>query len=148
MPASCSTDGLQLILALGLMGSRGEGGNRPTCDQDGCGRWAYVETKDELLCHVCDSAFRNQWAQKMVSGSPARQRSTPLQDFLDNPALAKMCMEFVHGDGWELQCHCTRCKPPWLDAGWVCYAFDVCKMHLGEHDEHEAILARCAPSIE
>ncbi len=29
-------------------------------------------------------------------------------------------MEFVHGDGWELQCHCKHCKRPWLNAGWVC----------------------------
>ena len=42
------------------------------------------------------------------------------QNFLGNPALAKLCMEFAHGDGWELQCHCTRCKRPWLNAGWVC----------------------------
>ena len=41
-------------------------------------------------------------------------------DFFENPALAKLCMDFLHGDGWALQCHCTRCKRPWLNAGWVC----------------------------
>ena len=41
-------------------------------------------------------------------------------DFCENPALAKLRMDFLHGDGWALQCHCTRCKRPWLNAGWVC----------------------------
>ena len=102
------------------MGSRGDGGNRPVCVEEGCGRRAYVEGEAGALCHVCDSALRNDWATKLLSGSPAGQRSTPLQNFLRNPPLAKLCMEFAHGDGWELQCHCTRCSRPWLNTGWVC----------------------------
>jgi hypothetical protein len=98
------------------MGHRGDGADRPYCREDGCGRRAYVDD----LCHVCDGASHKKWATKMLRGSPARQSSAPLQDFLDNPALAKLCMEFVHGDGWEWQCHCTRCPRPWLNAGWVC----------------------------
>jgi hypothetical protein len=50
----------------------------------------------------------------------ARQSSAPLQDFMGNPALAGLCMGFLYGDGWGQQCHCTRCKRPWLNAGWVC----------------------------
>ena len=29
-------------------------------------------------------------------------------------------MEFLHGDGWERQCECTRCNHSWLNEGWVC----------------------------
>ena len=106
------------------MGHRGDGANLPYCGEDGCGRRAYLGD----LCYVCDAAFFNEWAPKLLCGLPARQSSTPLQDFMGNPlqdfmgnpALAGLCMGFVHGDGWEQQCHCTRCKRPWLNAGWVC----------------------------
>ena len=102
---------------LAIMGHCGTGADRPTCGQDGCGRRAYADG----LCHVCDSALRHQWTTKLLSGSPARQRSTPFQNFLENASLAKMTMEFVYGDGWLLQCHCMRrCPRPWLNAGWVC----------------------------
>ena len=106
------------------MGSRGDGAHRPFCERGDCGRRAYVEAEFGLLCHVCDSTLYNhqmgRWALTDVRGSPARQSSTPLQDFFENSALAELCMEFLHGDGWALQCHCTRCKREWLNAGWVC----------------------------
>ena len=109
-------------LGFGVMGSWGDGRARPTCHQEGCGRRYYGESEDGLLCHVCDGAARNEWAQRMLCGSPEQDLfNVPLQDlFLDYPAVAKLCMEFVHGDGWQLQCRCTRCQRPWLDAGWVC----------------------------
>ena len=117
------------------MGHWGDGANRPTCHQEGCGRRYYVEGEDGLLCHVCDGALRSEWEQKMLCGSPARQSSAPLQDlFLDNPAVAKLCMEFTHGDGWQLQCHCTRCPRPWLDAGWVCPVEYQRRTHLQDLD--------------
>ena len=118
---------LQLLIRRLNMGARDHGANRPFCDRGGWGRRAYKEAEDglELLCHVCHSLIYNQqmmshWALPEVRGSPSRQSSTPLQNFLENPALAKLCMEFLHGDGWALQCHCSRCEHPWLNAGWVC----------------------------
>ena len=77
------------------------------------------------LCHVCNQRMMNERLLEMllseVRGSPARQSSnTPLQEMWENPPLGKLCMEFLYGDGWALQCHCTRCKRPWLDAGCVC----------------------------
>ena len=77
------------------------------------------------MCHVCESTIFNelmsQCAQKLACCSPARQSSAaPFQNFLQNPVVAKLCMEFLHGDGWEKQCDCTRCEREWLNAGWVC----------------------------
>ena len=117
---------VQLLLRRLNMGARYHGANRPFCDRGGCGRRAYKEAVDglEFLCHVCHSSVYNEqmshWALQEVRGSPSRQSSTPLQDFLENPALAKLCMEFLLGDGWALQCRCSRCERPWLNAGWVC----------------------------
>ena len=122
-----------------IMGSRGDGVDRPYCDRDGCGRRAYVEGEDALLCHVCDSILLNQRMsqseQNLLGCSPARQSRAPLQDFLQNPALAKLCMEFLHGDGWERQCLCTHCKHSWLDAGWVCPIEIRKRMYLQKLDE-------------
>ena len=58
-------------------------------------------------------------AERGVRLARAAEQHT-VADFFENPALAKLCMDFLHGDGWALQCHCTRCKRPWLNAGWVC----------------------------
>ena len=105
------------------MGCHGVGADRPLCTLDDCGRRAYVDAEHELLCHVCDSTFFNEgkiqcW-QNMLGCSPW-QRAKPLQDFLENPVLATLMMEFLEGDGWSLQCMCTRCKHQWLNEGWVC----------------------------
>ena len=43
-----------------------------------------------------------------------------MQNFLENAVLGQLFMEFLHGDGWALQCPCTRCERPWFDAGWAC----------------------------
>ena len=66
------------------------------------------------------AALFNERLPKLLRGTPVRQSSAPLQDFMGNPALAGLCMGFLYGDGWGQQCHCTRCKRPWLNAGWVC----------------------------
>ena len=83
-----------------------------------------METEEGLFCFVCDVSISNelmsQSAQKLACCSPARQRSAPLQAFLQDPLLSKRCMDFLHGDGWELQCECTRCNHSWLNEGWVC----------------------------
>ena len=97
----------------------------PFCSKPDCNRRAYVEAEEGvLLCNVCYSSVSNERmsesAQRLACCSPARQSSAPLQDFLQNPPLSKMCMEFLHGDGWERQCECTRCNHLWLNAGWVC----------------------------
>ena len=107
------------------MGAWGAGADRLFCEMDFCGRRPYVEAADgSILCHVCDSTILNEClgdcVQILLCCPPARQSSKPLQDFWQNPDLAKLCMEFLHGDGWERQCFCTRCKHSWLNAGWVC----------------------------
>ena len=106
------------------MGCRGVGPDLPYCDMPRCGRRAYVEAEEGLLCCVCDASFSNERmsesAQRLACCTPARQSSAPLQAFLQNPILSKTCMEFLHGDGWERQCECTRCNHSWLNEGWVC----------------------------
>ncbi len=125
------------------MGRRGDGAIRPYCGEDGCGRRAYVED----LCHVCDCTLLHTWAQKMLCGSLVQQSSAPLQDFLDNPALAKLCMEFVHGDGWELQCHCTRCQRLWLNAGWVCPVEYHGRTYLQQLDRMFSLAGYASPEL-
>ena len=106
------------------MGCRGVGPDLPYCDMPRCGRRANVETEEGLFCFVCDVSISNERlsesAQRLACCSPARQSSAPLQAFLQNPILSKTCMEFLHGDGWERQCECTRCNHSWLNEGWVC----------------------------
>ena len=107
------------------MGARPAGADALFCEMPGCGRKAYVTGEEGMMCHVCDCTFLNelmsQSAQKLACCSPARQSSAaPFQKFLQNPVVAKLCMEFLHGDGWEKQCLCTHCKREWLNTGWAC----------------------------
>ena len=109
--------------------------NRPWCCRAGCGRRAYLATAVGFLCYVCDADDRIQYAIRLLRGPPGRPTTTPIQDFMDvellggppgriaaMPPLARLTLEFVHGDGWRCQCPCGRCERPWLNQGWICPA--------------------------